>query len=176
MSTHNMFYGEISKIILLLPSNTLLLLKHFIPWKSIVLVVLQFFQFKVMFFSLKSSSVFHNTQLFYRSVTQIFIKLGLIALVCGYCNWTKWNYSSPLLDTQIFIKLGLIALVCGYCVKQGAAIVPLLKTLVCIYYNRGTQQEKDDKTNKMTWASSEDSDQPGHLPNLRCPHEETMGC
>ena len=43
-------------------------------------------------------------------------------------------------------------------------MVPLLKTLVYIYYNHGSQQEKDDKTNKMTCASSEDSDQPGHRP------------
>ena len=34
-----------------------------------------------------------------------------------------------------------------------------------------------DKTNKITCAPSEDSDQPGHPPdqNLRCPHEETLG-
>ena len=36
-----------------------------------------------------------------------------------------------------------------------------------------------DKTNKMTCAPSEDSDQPGHLPSLirafACPHEETLG-
>ena len=27
----------------------------------------------------------------------------------------------------------------------------------------------------MTCAPSEDSDQPGHLPSHRCPHEETLG-
>ena len=35
-----------------------------------------------------------------------------------------------------------------------------------------------DKTNKMSYAPSEDSDLPGHLPgliSLRCPHEETLG-
>ena len=35
-----------------------------------------------------------------------------------------------------------------------------------------------DKTNKMTCAASEDSNQAGHLPHLicrRCPHEETFG-
>ena len=45
-----------------------------------------------------------------------------------------------------------------------------------------------DKTNKMACAPSEDSDQPGHLPNLitawasaqsdqslRCQHEESLG-
>ena len=31
-----------------------------------------------------------------------------------------------------------------------------------------------DKTNKMACAPSEDSDQPGHLPSLRCLHEETL--
>ena len=34
-----------------------------------------------------------------------------------------------------------------------------------------------DKTNKMTCAPSEDSDQPGHPPSLnglRCPHEESL--
>ena len=34
-----------------------------------------------------------------------------------------------------------------------------------------------DKTNKMTFALREDSDQPGHtssLISLRCPHEETL--
>ena len=29
-----------------------------------------------------------------------------------------------------------------------------------------TYEPKHDKTNKMTWAPSEDSDQPGHLPSL----------
>ena len=36
----------------------------------------------------------------------------------------------------------------------------------------------DDKTNKMTYAPSEDSDQPGQWPSLiclRCPHEESLG-
>ena len=37
-----------------------------------------------------------------------------------------------------------------------------------------------DKTNKMAFAPSEDSDQPGHLPSLismrlRCPHEDSLG-
>ena len=35
-----------------------------------------------------------------------------------------------------------------------------------------------DKTNKMTCAPSEDSDQPAYPPSLislRCPHEETSG-
>ena len=35
-----------------------------------------------------------------------------------------------------------------------------------------------DKTNKVTCAPSEDSDQPGHPPSLislRCPHEESVG-
>ena len=35
-----------------------------------------------------------------------------------------------------------------------------------------------DKTNKMSCAPSEDSDQPGHPPSLtslRCPYEETFG-
>ena len=31
-----------------------------------------------------------------------------------------------------------------------------------------------DKTNKMTFAPSEDSDKPGHQ-SLRCPHEEALG-
>ena len=41
-----------------------------------------------------------------------------------------------------------------------------------------TIEPPHDKTNKMTCASSEDSDQPGHLPSLislRCPHEESLG-
>ena len=129
--------------------------------KRIMLVVLQFFQFKFMFFqfkvkscsfslkscsfSLKSCSVFHNTQLF---IVQL-------------------QYPHQIYQSKLYENLS---------VKQGAAIVPLLKTLVYIYYNHGSQQEKDHKTNKMTCASSEDSDQPGHLPSLRCSHEETMGC
>ena len=34
-----------------------------------------------------------------------------------------------------------------------------------------------DKTNKVACAPSEDSDQPGHPPNLslRCPHVESLG-
>ena len=35
-----------------------------------------------------------------------------------------------------------------------------------------------DKSNKMTYVPSEDSDQPGHLPSLislHCPHEEAFG-
>ena len=32
-----------------------------------------------------------------------------------------------------------------------------------------------DKTNKMTCAPNEDSDQPEHPPRLCCPHEETLG-
>ena len=35
-----------------------------------------------------------------------------------------------------------------------------------------------DKTNKMEYAPSEDSDQPGHPPSLislRCPHDESLG-
>ena len=32
-----------------------------------------------------------------------------------------------------------------------------------------------DKTNKMTCAPSEDSDQPGHPPSLISPHEESLG-
>ena len=35
-----------------------------------------------------------------------------------------------------------------------------------------------DKTNKMTYAPSEDSDQPGYPPSpisLRCPHEKSLG-
>ena len=39
-------------------------------------------------------------------------------------------------------------------------------------------EPKHDKTNKMTCAHSEDSDQPGHLPNLikslRCGHGEAL--
>ena len=41
-----------------------------------------------------------------------------------------------------------------------------------------TNDPSHDKTNKMTCAPSEDSDQPGHPPSLtslRCPHEETLG-
>ena len=41
-----------------------------------------------------------------------------------------------------------------------------------------TNELEHDKTNKMTCAPSEDSDQPGHLPSLislRCLHEGTMG-
>ena len=34
-------------------------------------------------------------------------------------------------------------------------------------------EPQHDKTNKMTCAPSEDSDQPGHPPSLHCPHEET---
>ena len=36
-------------------------------------------------------------------------------------------------------------------------------------------EQRHDKTNKMTYAQSEDTDQPLHLPSLisrRCPHEE----
>ena len=39
-------------------------------------------------------------------------------------------------------------------------------------------QPPHDKTNKMSCAPSEDSDQPGHPPSLTsllCPHEETFG-
>ena len=39
-------------------------------------------------------------------------------------------------------------------------------------------QPPQDKTNEMTFATSEDSDQPGHPPSLirvRCPHEGTLG-
>ena len=32
-----------------------------------------------------------------------------------------------------------------------------------------------DKTNKITCAPSEDSDQPGLIISLCCPHEETLG-
>ena len=36
-----------------------------------------------------------------------------------------------------------------------------------------------DKTNKMAYVPSEDSDQPGHSPqsnqSLRCPHEDSLG-
>ena len=41
----------------------------------------------------------------------------------------------------------------------------------------GLYEPPHNKTNKMTFAHSEDSDQPGHLPSLislRCPHEETL--
>ena len=40
-----------------------------------------------------------------------------------------------------------------------------------------TNESPHDKTNKMTCAPSEDSDQPGHPPILishRCPHEESL--
>ena len=33
----------------------------------------------------------------------------------------------------------------------------------------------NDKTNKMAWVSSEDSDQPGSDQSLHCPHEESLG-
>ena len=42
----------------------------------------------------------------------------------------------------------------------------------------GVNEPLHDKTNKITFVHSEDSDQPGHLPSLislRCPHEETLG-
>ena len=41
-----------------------------------------------------------------------------------------------------------------------------------------TIEPSHDKTNKMTCAPSEDSDQPGYPPSLIslcCPHEETLG-
>ena len=41
-----------------------------------------------------------------------------------------------------------------------------------------TNEPPRDKTNKMAYAPSEDSDQPGHLPSLislGCLHEEGFG-
>ena len=38
-----------------------------------------------------------------------------------------------------------------------------------------TNELAHDKTNKMVCAPSEDSDQPGHLISLRCPHKESLG-
>ena len=42
-------------------------------------------------------------------------------------------------------------------------------------YTSPVCEQRHDKTNKMTYAQSEDTDQPWHLPSLisrRCPHEE----
>ena len=42
----------------------------------------------------------------------------------------------------------------------------------------GKNEPPHDKTNKITCAPSEDSDQPRYPPSLislRCPHEETLG-
>ena len=53
-----------------------------------------------------------------------------------------------------------------------------MKKGALVDYNHGLQQEKDDKTNKMTCVSSKDSDQPGNLPSLislRFQHDKTMG-
>ena len=39
-------------------------------------------------------------------------------------------------------------------------------------------EPQHDKTNKIAYTPSEDSDQPGHPPgliSLRCPHEESLG-
>ena len=63
---------------------------------------------------------------------------------------------------------------------------PLIIILLLAWYDRNTDENDvklpneppHDKTNKMTCAPSEDSDQPGHLPSLislRCPHEESLG-
>ena len=46
-----------------------------------------------------------------------------------------------------------------------------------IYFSNKYELPRD-KTNKMTCAPSEDSDQPGHPPSLislRCPQEESLG-
>ena len=44
--------------------------------------------------------------------------------------------------------------------------------------NKVSFEPVHEKTNKMTCAPSEDSDEPGHLPSLiilPCPREETLG-
>ena len=38
-----------------------------------------------------------------------------------------------------------------------------------------TFEPQHDKTNKMACVPSENSDQPEHPPNLRCPHDESLG-
>ena len=53
--------------------------------------------------------------------------------------------------------------------QQEAVITEPFKEVTAIYISL---EPLHDKTNKMTFAPSEDSDQPGH--SLRCPHEETL--
>ena len=50
---------------------------------------------------------------------------------------------------------------------------------MCIELLSSENESQHDKTNKMTCAPSEDSDQPGHptslIKSLHCPHEESLG-
>ena len=50
---------------------------------------------------------------------------------------------------------------------------------MCIELLSSENESQHDKTNKMTCATSEDSDQPGHptslIKSFHCPHEESLG-
>ena len=53
-----------------------------------------------------------------------------------------------------------------------------LHSLNALLHGKTIIEPPYDKNNKMTFAPSKDSDQPGHPPNLislRCPPEETLG-
>ena len=57
---------------------------------------------------------------------------------------------------------------------------PYMKWMCCQFWTMRHSSDKTahDKTNFMTCAPNEDSDQPGHPPSLisfRCLHEETLG-
>ena len=70
---------------------------------------------------------------------------------------------------------------CTSCIYE--IFIDILPNLIANLHTKScllskTNELEHDKTNKMTCAPSEDSDQPGHLPSLislRCLHEETMG-
>ena len=83
----------------------------------------------------------------------------------------KHTKNSPT-DTSVFDMAQL-----------GETIIRHVSRLASENLSQGKKQQHTnelphDKTNKMTCALSEDTDQPGHplrLTSLRCPHEERLG-
>ena len=81
--------------------------------------------------------------------------------------------------TKVLIRLHEYADSCTFVVhiwhnKQVFSWLGSCKIITVSTWN----EPSHDKTNKMTCAPSEDSDQPGHPPSLislRCPHEESLG-
>ena len=82
-------------------------------------------------------------------------------------------FSNQFFKSNLFLKLCQRS--CFHLNQETIYIKRLLQKKKS--YRYGIFEPSHDKTNKMTCAPSEDSDQPGHPPSLiiHCPHEKRLG-
>ena len=59
--------------------------------------------------------------------------------------------------------------------NNGEKVLGGLSKVLTPNLRESENESPHDKTNKVTCAPSEDSDQPGHLISLCCPHVESFG-